>query len=29
MTQEPKIFPYIARLLNGAEVEWKPLGYEL
>ena len=26
MTQEPKIFPYIARLLQGAEVVWKPLG---
>ena len=26
MTQEPKIFPYIAKLLNGAKVEWKPLG---
>ena len=26
MTQEPKIFPYIARLLQGAEVIWKPLG---
>ncbi len=26
MTQEPKIFPYIARLLKGAEVIWKPLG---
>ena len=26
MTQEPKIFPYIARLLQGDEVVWKPLG---
>ena len=26
MTQEPKIFPYIAHLLQGAEVVWKPLG---
>ena len=26
MTQEPKIFPYIARLLQGAEVVWKTLG---
>ena len=26
MTQERKIFPYIARLLQGAEVVWKPLG---
>jgi len=26
MTQEPKIFPYIERLLQGAEVVWKPLG---
>ena len=26
MTQEPKIFPYIVRLLQGAEVVWKPLG---
>ena len=26
MTQEPKTFPYIARLLQGAEVVWKPLG---
>ena len=26
MTQEPKIFPYITRLLQGAEVVWKPLG---
>ena len=26
MTQEPKTFPYIARLLQGAEVIWKPLG---
>lgn len=26
MTQEPNIFPYIARLLQGAEVIWKPLG---
>jgi len=26
MTQEQKIFPYIARLLQGAEVVWKPLG---
>ena len=26
MTQEPKIFPYIARLLQDAEVVWKPLG---
>ena len=26
MTQEPNIFPYIARLLQGAEVVWKPLG---
>ncbi|WP_448825737.1 restriction endonuclease subunit S [Capnocytophaga bilenii] len=26
MTQEPKIFPYIARLLQGTEVVWKPLG---
>ena len=26
MKQEPKIFPYIARLLQGAEVVWKPLG---
>ncbi len=25
MTQEQKIFPYIARLLQGAEVVWKPL----
>ena len=25
MTQEPKIFPYIAHLLQGAEVVWKPL----
>jgi hypothetical protein len=29
MTQEPKIFPYIERLLQGDEVVWKPLGYEL
>ena len=26
MTQEQKIFPYIERLLQGAEVVWKPLG---
>ena len=26
MTQEPNIFPYIARLLQDAEVVWKPLG---
>ena len=26
MTQEPNIFPYIALLLQGAEVVWKPLG---
>ena len=26
MTQEPNIFPYIVRLLQGAEVVWKPLG---
>ena len=26
MTQEPNIFPYIERLLQGAEVVWKPLG---
>ncbi len=26
MTQEPNIFPYIARLLQGEEVVWKPLG---
>ena len=26
MIQEPKIFPYIERLLQGAEVVWKPLG---
>ena len=26
MTQEPKLFPYIVRLLQGAEVVWKPLG---
>ena len=26
MTQESNIFPYIARLLQGAEVVWKPLG---
>ena len=26
MTQEPKIFSYIACLLQGAEVVWKPLG---
>ena len=26
MTQEPTIFPYIAHLLQGAEVVWKPLG---
>ena len=26
MTQEPNIFPYITRLLQGAEVVWKPLG---
>ena len=26
MIQEPKIFPYIARLLQGDEVVWKPLG---
>jgi len=26
MTQEPKIFPYIERLLQGAEVVWRPLG---
>lgn len=26
MTQESKIFPYITRLLQGAEVVWKPLG---
>ena len=26
MTQEPKTFPYIVRLLQGAEVVWKPLG---
>ncbi|EKY10735.1 hypothetical protein HMPREF9075_00971 [Capnocytophaga sp. oral taxon 332 str. F0381] len=24
MTQEPKIFPYIERLLQGTEVVWKP-----
>ena len=26
MTQEPKIFPYIAKLLNDEKVQWKPLG---
>ncbi len=26
MKREQEIFPYIAQLLNGAEVEWKPLG---
>ena len=26
MKREQEIFPYIAKLLNGAEVEWKPLG---
>ena len=26
MTQEPNIFPYIAHLLQDAEVVWKPLG---
>jgi len=26
MTQEPNIFPYIERLLQDAEVVWKPLG---
>jgi type I restriction modification DNA specificity domain protein len=26
MTQESNIFPYIARLLQGAEVVWEPLG---
>ena len=26
MKREQEIFPYIAHLLNGAEVEWKPLG---
>lgn len=26
MTQEPKIFPYITRLLQGSQVVWKPLG---
>lgn len=26
MTQEPKIFPYIAKLLNGEKVQWKTLG---
>ena len=26
MTQEPKIFPYIAQLLNDEKVQWKPLG---
>ena len=26
MPQEPNIFPYIERLLQGAEVVWKPLG---
>ena len=26
MTQEPKIFPYIERLLQGTEVVWKQLG---
>ena len=26
MTQEPNIFPYIVRLLQDAEVVWKPLG---
>ena len=26
MTQEPNISPYIARLLQGAEVVWKPQG---
>jgi hypothetical protein len=26
MTQEPKIFPYIERLLQGTEVVWKLLG---
>ena len=25
MTQEPNIFPYIARLLQGAEVVWAVL----
>ena len=29
MTQEPKIFPYIASLLQDAEVVWKPLECEL
>ena len=29
MTQEPKTFPYIVRLLQGAEVVWKPLEFEL
>ena len=28
MTQEPNIFPYIARLLQGAEVVWTTLGDE-
>ena len=28
MTQEPKIFPYIERLLQGAEVVWTTLGDE-
>ena len=26
MKREQEIFPYIAHLLNGAKVEWKPLG---
>ena len=26
MKREQETFPYIAHLLNGAEVEWKPLG---
>ena len=26
MKREQETFPYIAQLLNGAEVEWKPLG---
>ena len=26
MKREQETFPYIAKLLNGAEVEWKPLG---
>ena len=26
MEKKKEIFPYIAKLLNGAEVEWKPLG---